>query len=115
VSAAGPARSALPRRLAGSSGVQLEASRRSCLYADSNGKEVEVPTWTEIEIIDHGRDIITAVMNVNCRYEYRFKTNLGKADIVDSLKDLKQLRDEGELSKTQYERAKESLLRSDNP
>jgi len=41
-------------------------------YSRSLDKTVQYPQWDEIEIVDHGRDIITAIMNVNCRHAYKF-------------------------------------------
>ena len=41
-------------------------------YANKKNKEVSYPKWDEVEIIDHGRDIITAIMRVNCQYQYKY-------------------------------------------
>jgi hypothetical protein len=41
-------------------------------HSETIGKGITFPQWDEIEIIDHGRDLITAVMHVNCRFEYKF-------------------------------------------
>ena len=42
-------------------------------YSNNKGDILELPNWDKIQIIDHGRDILTAVMHVNCQYEYIFK------------------------------------------
>ena len=42
-------------------------------YALTGNKTVNFIDWTVVKkegLIDHGRDLITAVMNVNCRYTY---------------------------------------------
>lgn len=77
-------------------------------YADSKNEEISYPKWNEIEIIDHGRDIITAIMNVNCQYRYKFTKP--KTDIVQELEKLKSMYDAGSLNESEYEAAKEKLL-----
>lgn len=66
-------------------------------YAETKNKDIILPKWDEIEIIDHGRDIITAVMHVNCQYEYKFTED--QSDIVEKINELKFLYDFGALTK----------------
>lgn len=80
-------------------------------YARSKGKEVDLPKWDEIEIIDHGRDIVTAIMNVNCRCEYEFISD-DSDDLVTGLERLKKLHDAGAITDYEYQKAKVKLLRS---
>ncbi|CAH0529948.1 hypothetical protein [Vibrio hippocampi] len=41
-------------------------------YAAKSGQSVSLPKWEDVTIVDHGRDIITAIMNVNCEYTYQY-------------------------------------------
>jgi len=77
-------------------------------FATSKGKSVALPSWDEIEIIDHGRDIITAIMNVNCQYSYTFLEP--QADLVSDLERLKTLLESGSISQREYDAAKKKLL-----
>ena len=40
-------------------------------YAKNNNILVNYPAWNEVTVIDHGRDILTLIMNVNCKFEYK--------------------------------------------
>ncbi|OCH22566.1 hypothetical protein, partial [Aliivibrio sp. 1S128] len=58
-------------------------------YASNNELTINYPTWNEVTIIDHGRDILTAVMNVNCQFEYKdINQIVTDLDITGELKDL---------------------------
>ena len=77
-------------------------------YSDSKNDEIGYPKWDEIEIIDHGRDIISAIMHVNCQYEYKFIKS--KCGLVQELEKLKNLYDSGAINKQEYEAAKKKVL-----
>ena len=77
-------------------------------HAEQKNKTIHLPRWNEIEIVDHGRDLITAVMHVNCQYEYKFDNN--ELDIVEKLNNLKSLLDSGALTTEEYEIAKKRVL-----
>lgn len=77
-------------------------------HADSTNEEISYPKWDEIEIIDHGRDIVTAIMNVNCQYSYKFAKP--KTNIVQELEKLKSMHDSGAINESEYQAAKERLL-----
>lgn len=77
-------------------------------YASSKNKEINLPRWDEIQIIDHGRDLITAVMNVNCQHEYKYIEP--ETNIVESLRKLKILYDTGGLTREEYQAAKTKVL-----
>lgn len=77
-------------------------------YAKKKNKEVLYPHWNEIEIIDHGRDILSAIMNVNCRHHYLFTST--KNNVVNELESLKKLYDSGAINDKEYEAAKKKLL-----
>lgn len=96
---------------AGCTAVINNAARK---YAESKGKEVLFPKWNEIEIIDHGRDIITAVMRVNCQHEYKYVDTVTNAsnggNIVSELEKLKSLLDSGAITQEEYANAKAKVL-----
>lgn len=42
-------------------------------YATSKNKKIlTMPSWNQVEIVDHGRDLFTAIMHVNCKYSYSY-------------------------------------------
>lgn len=46
------------------------------IYTVQNNKSYHPITWRTMQdygYIDHGRDILTAIMNVNCEYYYKLK------------------------------------------
>jgi len=77
-------------------------------HADAKGKQVLFPKWNEIEIIDHGRDIITAIMNVNCQYEYKYIS--GEQDFIGELERLQLLLSSGAITKAEFDVTKAKVL-----
>jgi hypothetical protein len=77
-------------------------------YAIKKGEEISYPKWDEIEIIDHGRDIISAVMHVNCQYQYRF--SIPTNSLASELEKLKQLHESNAIIDKEYSAAKRKLL-----
>ncbi|MEX0334137.1 hypothetical protein [Vibrio tubiashii] len=44
-------------------------------YADNTGKRIKPINWQTMKedgYLDHGRDILSAIMNVNCKYTYEY-------------------------------------------
>ncbi len=77
-------------------------------HAEKKNKSVAYPKWNEIEIVDHGRDLLTAIMNVNCKYQYKYQAL--NTNIASELEKLKSLKDSGALTEQEYDAAKQKLL-----
>ena len=77
-------------------------------YANTNNEGISYPEWNEIEIIDHGRDLITAVMHVNCQYQYKFAKST--SSLSSELQNLKALHESGAINDKEYNAAKSKLL-----
>lgn len=77
-------------------------------YAKTKSKSVNYPKWDEIEIVDHGRDLLTAVMNVNCKHQYKYQKE--NKNIVSELEKLKSLRESEAITEQEYNAAKQKLL-----
>lgn len=93
---------------AGFSGCMTVINIAARDYAKKKNKEVLYPHWNEIEIIDHGRDLVSAVMNVNCQHHYLFTST--NNNVVNELESLKKLYDSGAINNEEYEAAKKKLL-----
>ncbi|MGF1822649.1 SHOCT domain-containing protein [Vibrio alginolyticus] len=79
-------------------------------YAANNGKSVSLPKWEDVTVIDHGRDIITAVMNVNCEYTYEYANAPKSTSKVSDLNSLVDLYERGLLTEPEFSKAKSKLL-----
>jgi hypothetical protein len=87
-------------------------------YADSHKLTIEYPTWNEVTIINHSRNIISAIMHVNCQFEYKKDNELTsnkpkqstKSSITNQLTELSDLYEKGLLSKEEFNKAKTKLL-----
>lgn len=79
-------------------------------YVANNGESVSLPKWEDVTIIDHGRDIITAVMNVNCEYTYEYTNSSKSTSKVSDLNSLVDLYERGLLTESEFSKAKSKLL-----
>ncbi|CAM4075058.1 SHOCT domain-containing protein [Vibrio neonatus] len=79
-------------------------------YVTKTGQSVRQPSWEDVTIVDHGRDIITAVMNVNCEYTYQYAKPADPKTKVTDLKSLADLYERGVLTDSEFTKAKSNLL-----
>ncbi|GAM78153.1 hypothetical protein JCM19241_4858 [Vibrio ishigakensis] len=79
-------------------------------FAAKSEQSVSLPKWEEVTIVDHGRDILTAIMNVNCEYTYKYRKFDLTTNKVNDLNSLVDLYERGLLTDSEFSKAKSQLL-----
>ncbi|MGS0724757.1 SHOCT domain-containing protein [Shewanella sp. 0m-11] len=84
------------------------------LHAENHQKTVSLPKWEDVTIVDHGRDLITAIMNVNCTHDYKYYSEQVASSELPDLNSLVDLYERGLLTKDEFTSAKSKLLSNEN-